>query len=58
MDFGTKGCMYCEGECNKECLTEKDKIKEVIEKLKGKELFKESNDRAKKILSEIKWKKK
>ena len=58
MDFGTKGCMYCEGECNKECLTEKDKIKEAIEKLKGKELFKESNDRAKKILSEIKWKKK
>jgi hypothetical protein len=58
MDFGTKGCMYCEGECNKECLTEKGKIKEAIEKLKGKELFKESNDRAKKILSEIKWKKK
>ena len=54
MDFGTKGCMYCEGECNKECLTEKDKIKEAIKKLKGKELFKESNDRARKILSEIK----
>jgi hypothetical protein len=20
MNFGTKGCMYCEGECNKECI--------------------------------------
>lgn len=22
-NFGTKGCMYCEGECNKECTYEK-----------------------------------
>lgn len=29
-------------------------LEEVAEKLKGKELFKESNDRARKILSEIK----
>ena len=29
-------------------------LKEVAERLKGKELFKESNDRARKILSEIK----
>jgi hypothetical protein len=30
MNFGTKGCMYCEGECNKKCLTEKYKIKDAI----------------------------
>jgi len=42
------GCMYCEDECNKECL------KEAAEKLKGRELFKESNDRARKMLSEVK----
>ena len=29
-------------------------LDEVVEKLKGKELFKESNDRARKMLSEIK----
>ena len=45
MNFVARGCMYCEGECNKECL------KEAAEKLKGRELFKESNDRARKILS-------
>ena len=32
----------------------KEKLKEVAEKLKDKELFKESNDRARKVLSEIK----
>jgi len=24
MSFGTKGCMYCEGECNKECLSQEE----------------------------------
>jgi hypothetical protein len=24
MSFGTKGCMYCEGECNKECLPKQE----------------------------------
>jgi len=24
MSFGTKGCMYCEGECNKECLPQEE----------------------------------
>jgi hypothetical protein len=24
MNFGTKGCMYCEGECNKECLLQEE----------------------------------
>ena len=48
MNFVARGCMYCEGECNKECL------KEAAEKLKGRELFKESNDRARKMLSEVK----
>ena len=48
MNFGARGCMYCEGECNKECL------KEAVNNLKGKELFKESNDRARKLLSEVK----
>ena len=28
MSFGTKGCMYCEGECNKECLPKQDFSKE------------------------------
>jgi hypothetical protein len=23
-NFGTKGCMYCEGECNKECLSKEE----------------------------------
>ena len=32
----------------------KETLKKVDERLKGKELFKESNDRARKILSEIK----
>ncbi len=48
MNFVARGCMYCEGECNKECL------KEAVNNLKGKELFKESNDRARKMLSEVK----
>ena len=26
MDFGTKGCMYCDGECNKECLIKQETI--------------------------------
>jgi hypothetical protein len=47
MNFVARGCMYCEGECNKECL------KEAVNNLKGKELFKESNDRARKMLSDI-----
>jgi hypothetical protein len=32
----------------------KETLKEIAEKLKGKELFKESNDRARQTLSEIK----
>ena len=32
----------------------KETLEEAAERLKGKELFKESNDRARKILSEIK----
>ena len=28
MSFGTKGCMYCEGVCNKECLPKQDFSKE------------------------------
>jgi hypothetical protein len=24
MNFGTRGCMYCEGECNKECLSQEE----------------------------------
>ena len=32
----------------------KETLEDAAEKLKGKELFKESNDRARKILSEIK----
>jgi hypothetical protein len=24
MNFGTRGCMYCEGECNKECLLQEE----------------------------------
>jgi hypothetical protein len=38
MNFGTKGCMYCEGECNKECLPKQEiKVEEVFneEKKKG-----------------------
>ena len=35
-------------------LIDKHTLEEVAERLKGKELFKESNDRARKILSEIK----
>lgn len=26
MDFGAKGCMYCDGECNKECLIKQETI--------------------------------
>lgn len=25
MNFGTKGCMYCEGKCTKECISEEYK---------------------------------
>lgn len=32
----------------------KETLEDVAEKLKGKELFKESNDRVRKVLSEIK----
>ena len=28
MNFGTKGCIYCEGECNKECLAKEETVKE------------------------------
>jgi hypothetical protein len=31
MSFGTKGCMYCEGECNKECLSQEESKQETIE---------------------------
>ncbi len=24
MNFGTRGCMYCEDECNKECLLQEE----------------------------------
>lgn len=33
MNFGTKGCMYCEGECNKECLSKKETLEEAAERL-------------------------
>lgn len=39
---------------NYKIIIPKEEVKEVAERLKGKELFKESNDRARKILSEIK----
>ena len=29
MSFGTKGCMYCEGECNKECLPKQETLEEA-----------------------------
>ena len=29
MSFGTKGCMYCEGECNKECLPKQENKQET-----------------------------
>ena len=35
-------------------MNKKETLKEVAERLKDKELFKESNDRARKVLSEIK----
>ena len=31
MSFGTKGCMYCEGECNKECLSQEESKQETLE---------------------------
>jgi hypothetical protein len=31
MSFGTKGCMYCEGECNKECLPKQENKQETLE---------------------------
>ena len=33
MNFGTKGCMYCEGECNKECLTKEELKQETLEEV-------------------------
>ena len=33
MNFGTKGCMYCEGECNKECLPKKETLEDTAERL-------------------------
>jgi putative cell wall-binding protein len=30
-NFGTKGCMYCEGECNKECLSKEETLEEAAE---------------------------
>jgi hypothetical protein len=29
MSFGTKGCMYCEGICNKDCLPKQETLEEV-----------------------------
>ena len=31
MNFGTRGCMYCEGECNKECLSQEEPKQETLE---------------------------
>jgi type I restriction-modification system DNA methylase subunit len=31
MNFGTRGCMYCEGECNKECLSQEEPKQETVE---------------------------
>jgi hypothetical protein len=31
MNFGTKGCMYCDGECNKECLSQEESKQETLE---------------------------
>ena len=31
MNFGTKGCMYCDGECNKECLSQEESKQEKLE---------------------------
>jgi hypothetical protein len=28
MNYSARGCMYCEGECNKECLTKEETVKE------------------------------
>jgi hypothetical protein len=28
MNFSARGCMYCEGECNKECLSKEETVKE------------------------------
>ena len=54
-------CDYCDAQESKRILEDaklsvnkQETLEEVAEKLKGKELFKESNDRARKILSEIK----
>jgi hypothetical protein len=34
-NFGTKGCMYCEGECNKECLPKPlEEAAEIYERLR------------------------
>lgn len=37
MSFGTKGCMYCEGECNKECLSQEEPKRETLEEAAEKE---------------------
>jgi hypothetical protein len=29
MNFGTKGCMYCEGKCTKECISIEYKQKKM-----------------------------
>jgi hypothetical protein len=34
MNFGTRGCMYCEGECNKECLSQEEPKQETSNEAK------------------------
>lgn len=34
MNFGTKGCMYCEGKCTKECIIEEKSLKKEMEQIK------------------------
>ena len=29
MNYSTRGCMYCEGSCNKECLPKKETLEEA-----------------------------
>jgi hypothetical protein len=51
MNFGTRGCMYCEGECNKECLLQEEPKAErmyseedIIEFSEWADTSKESSD--------------
>jgi len=43
MSFGTKGCMYCEGECNKECISQEKPKQETLEEAADKTLQDEIN---------------